>query len=67
VLDGFVLEADELRRLAGSEPARAGALVAQALERLARAGWRTRTARGRARRRERLVRIDPLAEAGYAG
>ena len=67
LLDGFVLEADGFAEWLDSSRREQAALVARALERLV-ARWladeRTAAALAAA---ERLVRIDPLAEAGYAG
>ena len=67
LLDGFVLEADGFAEWLDSSRREQAALVARALERLV-ARWladeRSAAALAAA---ERLVRIDPLAEAGYAG
>jgi DNA-binding SARP family transcriptional activator len=67
VLDGFVLEADTFADWLEASRREQAALVAQALEWLARAGWRRGRLAACAGGAERLVRIDPLAEAGYAG
>ena len=67
LLDGFILEADGFAEWLDSSRREQAALVARALERLV-ARWladeRSAAALAAA---ERLVRIDPLAEAGYAG
>ena len=67
LLDGFVLEAEGFAEWLDSSRREQAALVARALERLV-ARWladeRSAAALAAA---ERLVRIDPLAEAGYAG
>jgi DNA-binding SARP family transcriptional activator len=67
LLDGFVFDADGFAEWLDASRREQAALVARALERLLTrwlADERTAAALAAA---ERLVRIDPLAEAGYAG